>query len=115
VLLFHYLAVFFPAAVGGHQSLAHLRFEAPFYKSPLWFLVNGDFSVSIFFVLSGYVLTRDIYRNNDRRTVVRRAVGRLFRLGIPAGASIVLVFFLLKGNLYFINSAADITGSASFF
>ena len=77
--------------------------------------MNGDFSVSIFFVLSGYVLTRDIYRNNDRRTVVRRAVGRLFRLGIPAGASIVLVFFLLKGNLYFINSAADITGSASFF
>jgi peptidoglycan/LPS O-acetylase OafA/YrhL len=115
VFLFHYLAVFFPAAVGGQRALAHVRFEAAFFRCPLWFLVNGDFAVSIFFVLSGYVLTRDIYRDKDRRTVIRRAVGRIFRLGIPAGASILFAFILLRNNLYFINGAADATGSAHFF
>src|SRR5262249_18057505 len=57
-----------------------------YYQTPDWFrslaiLVNGRAAVVIFFVLSGYVLTRSLRRSLiDRDTVLRFYVQRLFRI-----------------------------------
>jgi peptidoglycan/LPS O-acetylase OafA/YrhL len=75
-----------------------------YYDTPSWFhdlaiLANGRAAVVIFFVLSGYVLTRSLRRSLiDRDTVLRFYVQRLFRIypAIWAASALGLfyIFFL---------------------
>ena len=56
------------------------------YEVPTWFfqfstLANGRAAVVLFFVLSGYVLTRSLQKDRfDRDTVLRFYIQRIFRL-----------------------------------
>lgn len=57
---------------------------------------NGSFAVSIFFVLSGYVLTKKFFETRDTRVLVSGAIKRYPRLVIPAALSVMFAWVLLS-------------------
>lgn len=88
VVVFHLLSAFVPSAVPpGSPSIFWWA------DSPLAFLYNGYFSVSVFFVLSGFVLAHTSRRYRDQFAV--DLFVRYLRLALPATASVVLAWGLL--------------------
>ncbi len=71
----------------------------PFEWPPLNALINGSFSVCIFFVLSGLVLTRLYSQTGDAQVLISRAIRRVPRLAIPIAASVVVAYALFAAGL----------------
>jgi len=104
VVIFHLMSALVPWLVAEQQPAAHWLAYTPF--AVLW---NGTFAVSVFFVLSGFVVSDATLRKSDAIWV--DVVIRYMRLAIPATVSTLAAWLLL--NL-FPNSAADLarlTGS----
>jgi peptidoglycan/LPS O-acetylase OafA/YrhL len=115
VMLFHWLSVFYPTAILGHFVQSHSAYETYWFESPFWFLSNGEFAVAVFFGLSGFVLTSDLFDRTQPSTLYRRALGRIVRLGIPAGISSILAGIMIVSGLYFVQTAALQTGASALF
>ena len=92
-----------PAADGPVESI--LRWPG---ASVLW---NGNFAVAIFFVLSGFVLSRPYYAGNHLETLRDRYLKRYLRLGIPSAASVLIGYLLLRGHLLTNLGAATLSHS----
>lgn len=75
-------------------------FEATLFHSPFSFFYRGNFSVAIFFVISGYVLSRSFFQNYSYKGLKNSALKRYFRLGIPVFASVMLSYLLIQMHLY---------------
>jgi peptidoglycan/LPS O-acetylase OafA/YrhL len=115
VVFYHLASVFYPAIQTGDRNLAHGGWDAALHASPFWVLLNGEFDVAIFFVLSGYVLTRDAFATQQPGKLRLRAAGRLVRLGLPAGASTLGVFVLLHAGAYRLQAAQALSGADAVF
>ncbi|WP_158219649.1 acyltransferase [Ideonella sp. A 288] len=89
VVAFHFLSAFAPGVVP-HWSAQYPGWVA----SPVSLLFNGELAVSVFFVLSGFVLAASSLR--PRRHLARDGVLRFVRLALPATASVVLAWCLLS-------------------
>jgi peptidoglycan/LPS O-acetylase OafA/YrhL len=98
VVLGHFLFMFFPYLA--HQvrpypnAVAAYRFEELMMYPPLTFTYLADAAVSVFFVLSGYVLTVRFYRTGQSSEFQSATVKRYVRLVLPAAASVLLVWLL---------------------
>jgi peptidoglycan/LPS O-acetylase OafA/YrhL len=95
VVFDHLTFMFLPFAVNGSGSsngLGRLIHSLP----PLYLLISGDFAVTIFFVLSGIVLSAKFFRTHDEKVVAAGAVKRYFRLAIPTLGSVMTAYLLLK-------------------
>lgn len=109
VVLLHFFSAFIPDLVFAprDQGLA-----VAIQLSPLRFLYDGYSAVYLFFVLSGYVLTRSFERNLDHPVAL--VAGRILRLAIPAMAAVLLaaaiIFCLGHPHL----EAGALSGSAWF-
>lgn len=57
-------------------------------------ITNGNFAVCIFFVLSGFVLSRPFFKDGDSSRLGEAALRRYFRLAPPALASVLLAFVI---------------------
>ena len=68
-------------------------------------VVDGALAVYVFFVLSGYVLTVQFFRDGERRGVVDLALRRYPRLTIPILASSFVAYLLLKASMMASDSA----------
>lgn len=101
VLFAHCIAAFFPTAFGSTNNVAKV----------LTFLYNGQAAVVIFFVLSGFVLTRQYFLSWNTDVIYRNAFKRYPRLMGPALLAILTSYFLFRFNLYFYEDAAIITKS----
>ncbi len=90
-----------------HFTWELLGARYPILRNPVtaWFL-NGDFAVSIFFVLSGIALTSGYFTNGDRRILVGLAVKRYSRLTIPILVTCFLTFALYQLGLTYCGSAS---------
>ena len=90
-----------------HFTWERLGARYPILRNPVtaWFL-NGDFAVSIFFVLSGIALTSGYFTNGDRRILVGLAVKRYSRLTIPILVTCFLTFALYQLGLTYCGSAS---------
>ena len=64
-------------------------------------LLNGDLTVSIFFALSGYVLTRHRWGRNDNPNIISTLLRRYMRLELPILASVAVVLVLMLLGLNF--------------
>jgi peptidoglycan/LPS O-acetylase OafA/YrhL len=117
VFFAHFFLAFFPlgfvhffpwvAQPGAQGGITEKLLSLPFL-SALW---NGRFPVCIFFVLSGYVLTRGFLRTGDASILRSLAFRRYFRLGIPIFASVMLAFTLARFGLYSIDPTVALTKS----
>ena len=63
-------------------------------QTPIKALLNGDFAVYIFFVLSGFVLAQSVARGGV--TLFARIVARYFRLTVPMLASLIFAWALFS-------------------
>ncbi len=88
VAVYHFMLAFRPAWV------PEMSATVPWWAdSPAGILYNGNFSVSVFFVLSGFVLSR--VSSKPRNRFVLDLFLRYLRLAIPAIASVMLAWALL--------------------
>jgi peptidoglycan/LPS O-acetylase OafA/YrhL len=85
VVLLHFLSAFWPDLVFESVSRSPAWYV---HLSPLYFLYDGYSAVYIFFVLSGYVLTRSFERNLEHPLALISA--RVLRLGLPSVAAVLV-------------------------
>ena len=104
VVIYHALVIFYPAMFYGigHPlaPVAHGQFESVVFGTPVGVLMSGVFAVSIFFVLSGFVLSIGFFQTRRIEIVQKLAIKRYLRLMLPALASIMIVFVLLSLHLH---------------
>lgn len=117
VFFSHFFLAFFPlgfvhffpwvAQPGAQSGITEQVLSMPFLNV-LW---SGRFPVCIFFVLSGYVLTKGYERTADVNVLRSLAFRRYLRLGIPVLGSVMLAFLLARFGLYRIDATVELTQS----
>ncbi|MGE0798669.1 MAG: acyltransferase family protein [Lautropia sp.] len=114
VVTAHYSASFLPYAVFGNRSLypRHWAWEEVFFFFPMSLLTAGHFAVSLFFVLSGYILSIRFLGRKDRwREVLAALIKRPIRLAGLLLLSVAIGGLLWRQGLLFNVPAAEISGS----
>jgi len=108
VVAFHCCVGFFPEFMGivpGQPAGSGLP------GNPLYIFVNGPAAVQLFFVLSGYVLTRSYFEKGDDKTVIRSALKRWPRLAGPVTISTLLSCLFFLAGLYHFREAGHLVQS----
>jgi peptidoglycan/LPS O-acetylase OafA/YrhL len=88
VVVFHFLCMLAPSWVPDTGHALHA-----FVDTPLGVLWNGPFAVSVFFVLSGFVISGVAARRAD--LLIANVAARYVRLALPVTASVVLAWLWL--------------------
>lgn len=98
VVLSHLSLIFFPYlhSFGGKTAPAINPFQSFIHESPLGFFYSGTSAVFIFFVLSGYILTKVAIKNNNSKKIISMTIKRYPRLMVPALASCILAYFAFQ-------------------
>jgi peptidoglycan/LPS O-acetylase OafA/YrhL len=88
VVCFHFASAFLP-------SLVPDQTDHPFWvaDTPIGILFNGPFAVSIFFVLSGFVVAQSAAKRRD--PIYVNVALRYLRLALPATVSVIFAWCLL--------------------
>lgn len=108
----------------GHFAFVAMPFLAtPFYPSaasagtifetiavlpPFSLLFSAEAAVCIFFVMSGYVLSKKFFETGKIESLQSAAIKRYIRLAIPTAASILFAWSLLNLGLILTQRAPDI-------
>ncbi|WP_440947323.1 acyltransferase family protein [Methanosarcina sp. T3] len=101
VMIMHFFVILAPAMVYGSELPSHFgSFDLLFSSTPLGLIGAGNFSVCIFFVLSGYVLTQKYFKTKDNGVIISSAVRRYLRLFVPVFAAVILSYLLASAGLY---------------
>lgn len=96
----HFVFTFYQAAHTGETEYIHSRFDLVFGTTPLNIFYNGRLGVSIFYVLSGYVLSYAFFVKKENEYLISAAIKRFPRLYIPTLFSIIVCYLLLVFNAY---------------
>ncbi|KAG9553817.1 hypothetical protein KCV01_g22611, partial [Aureobasidium melanogenum] len=118
VVLCHFFISIYPAGFSlthpqgtgpapGRTSLVTTVLEFP-WLSVFW---NGTFAVAVFFVLSGYVLTKPFVDRGDLASMKIRAARRYPRLCIPIFGSIMISYVVMALGLSHAHELSNMTGS----
>ena len=108
VVACHIALGFFPQTLGYNPEIfGHTGLRG----TPLFAFLNGSSAVAVFFVLSGYVLSKSFFEKHDRAILARASIKRWFRLLGPVLLSCLFSYAIFSLNLYHFNEAADITRS----
>jgi peptidoglycan/LPS O-acetylase OafA/YrhL len=91
VVLLHFFSAFWPDLVFESVSGSPAWY---IHSSPLYFLYDGHSAVYIFFVLSGYVLSRSFERHLEHPLALISA--RVIRLGLPALAAVLAAAAVIR-------------------
>jgi len=100
VVVWHVCVGFFPYSLNGWWQ-----------GSPLNLFMNGQSAVQLFFVLSGYVLTRRYFESGNHRILLKGAVKRWPRLVGPVLLVVLASYVLFKLDLYQFEQAGAAAGS----
>jgi len=111
VVVSHFFQLFLPATLLSGQNLEHTKFEAMIRSNPLNFFYNGNFSVCLFFILSGYVLSVRFFQTKDETFFYKTAIKRYPRLAIPAFVSVFIGFLISASHLSFFDNIQPITAT----
>lgn len=102
VLFCHLVLAFYPQF--DKQSLAMLMHytssttTAYIIQAFVNVIFDGSLAVYIFWFMSGYVISIPLFKNPDHQIVLNAFVKRYFRLALPALASVLIAYVLLKLN-----------------
>lgn len=88
VVIMHYVLAAAPAIGNIDPATPHPEWENWFIHSPLFVLADGYLAVSIFFLISGTVLTYSFEASG--RSFSTQVMRRVARLGLPMAASVVV-------------------------
>lgn len=118
VMITHFSMAFTPGILDMNypmlfKRVAHPSFLQEVARFPLVSIFyNGNFAVLIFFVISGFVLSKPYYEGDIER-IKRLIWGRYLRLNIPIAISVIISFILFKTGLYKNLDAALLSGSVN--
>lgn len=107
VLVHHASLAFFPAEHG----LLFPDTRVSLFGTPLFALINGSAAVTLFFVLSGFVLTVRAFKDRSIWPLISGAIKRWPRLVLLVLAVNVISGFLAGWSLYKNADAAEMIGS----
>jgi peptidoglycan/LPS O-acetylase OafA/YrhL len=93
------------------QSFAEPIFNA-LLGTPFYLVMSGDGAVAVFFLLSGAVNCRPLFRDPSLRTLVRTVLRRYPRLVLPTLLATLFAWALYALDLYHFRAAAALNGSA---
>lgn len=113
IVFHHFIMGYYPAAYEGVGALKHMSgtIEADFSQSPLAFFAIGDFWVSVFCLVSGFVISYQVFHMTDAKEFSRSLLKRYPRLMLPVFALSAIVYVMLHLGLFFNTPAAAISGS----
>lgn len=111
VVVTHFFQVFFPSVFEGNQQISHYAFERFASQTPINLLFNGNFSVCLFFVLSGYVLSHRFFQTKENEIVYSSALRRYLRLAIPAFCSVVIAYIAMQVGFGYYDNIRHVTMS----
>ena len=112
IFLHHFILAFIPALYYGGDVKTHLvANEGNLADSPLLFFVGGHFLVSLFLMLSGLVLSLQVYRIASIKELLNKIITRYLRLALPVFIISLIVHILMRFDLFYHNSIIDQTGS----
>lgn len=116
VVFSHTFSTLLPAMILGTGMASHLGgLENIFATTPLNLFYNGNFAVCIFFVLSGYVLTRKYFKTKDPEVIISGAARRYVRLFIPVCFVVMLSFTLYSlGSFHYYLDAVNISAGGNY-
>lgn len=101
VMIMHFFVALAPAMVYGDKYPSHFgSLDQIFSTTPLGLIGAGNFSVCIFFVLSGYVLTHKFFKTKENDIIISSAIRRYLRLFVPVFAAVILSYLLASVGLY---------------
>jgi peptidoglycan/LPS O-acetylase OafA/YrhL len=103
----HSVLAFLPQYFGIVPGLVDQRLQG----SMLYLFLNGSAAVSLFFVLSGYVLTRRYCATEDIRILVKGAIKRWPRLAGPVLVTVLISYTLFFFHLYYFEDAGGASRS----
>lgn len=112
IVLHHFILAFIPALYYGSSVQYNLyRYEGLLADSPLLFLFGGHFLVNLFLLLSGLVLSLQVYQTNTIQELFINLIKRYLRLALPVFVISLIVYFMLRFGLLYNNQLANNTGS----
>lgn len=112
VFVHHFLLCFYPAHYSFNIKETNLHgWDVAYGRNVLSVFTNGNYCVFIFFVLSGFVLSRKYYHTGDIETPVWAQYKRFVRLYIPVAFSLVVCYLLIKSHLFFNVAASQLSKS----
>jgi peptidoglycan/LPS O-acetylase OafA/YrhL len=111
VVFWHYSLAFAPS-FAGYPSTRHIRGESLLSTTPLHIFLAGSSAVSLFFVLSGFVLSLKFFQTRSSSSLTSSALRRYPRLMIPALGSIIITCVVLIAGASFVKETALITQSS---
>lgn len=103
VVIFHYLSAFVPALTPDETANPHWLSD-----TPLAVLFNGPFAVVVFFVLSGFVVSKAAHKSDPLPLTIAL---RYLRLTVPMLASVVIAWLLLTAFPTEATQLASMTGT----
>lgn len=111
VVISHFIQIYYPALFTMNTLQIHNDVEFYIGTSPLNVFYNGNFSVCIFFVLSGFVLSYKYFQTGDMEVIKESVIKRYVRLAIPVSFSIFIVYVINLFDGFTINQILHITKS----
>ena len=99
-----------------HIFIEMLSNVVPELRSPISYaLLNGQYAVFIFFILSGDALSSPFFARDNERTVDRLAIKRYFRLTIPIFMSCIGVWAIIVLGLDYHRAASLVLHNETWF
>lgn len=113
IFVHHFLLIFYPSTYSGNAAPSHMFAKLDVYlaQSPFAFLINGNFLVCIFCVVSAVSISYSIFGKTDWNRLSRSLIKRFPRLALPLFATSLLVYFMIKLSLFENDTAVQITQS----
>lgn len=112
IFVHHFLLVFYPAIHYGGAAVSYLDgYDIAFSQSPLSVVVNGNFMVALFCVISGVVISMQIMGMSDKDKLAEVVLKRYFRLMFPLFLVGLLVYLFLRLNFFTNIETAALTQS----
>lgn len=97
VVLHHFVYAFFPAAQTAEYEISHIGVvEMIIHRSPLYFFVNGEFMVKVFWCVSGFLLASLWHKEHNIEKLRRRIINKYLKLVMPVLASVYLAYVLMQ-------------------
>ena len=107
VVFWHSCLAFLPEHTGTFPQYDNFSWQG----SPLFVFLNGQSAVALFFVLSGYVLTRKYFSTGQLAGLVRGAIKRWPRFVGPVFVTILASYLMFRLDLYSFSQAGKQSGS----
>jgi peptidoglycan/LPS O-acetylase OafA/YrhL len=113
VVFHHFIMGYYPAAYQGAAAMTHLsgNLEINFAQSPLAFFTIGDLWVSVFCLVSGFVISYQVFHMTQTGQFSKSLLKRYPRLMLPVFALSAIVYVMLHLNLFWNGQAAMLSGS----